>query len=101
MRIIAASFRDAERAKRLLEQIRGHYGLGPGDGSIAELGADDRRVVLGGRIRDEHAAAVRRLVRWCDGEILVDVDEGVTQPRRRRGLTEYATSTSDTARRSR
>ncbi len=70
---------------RALQQLRAAYDLGPNDAQTAPLGAaddPDGLTLLAGRFYDTRVSDIRDSIEGNGGEIVVDVDEGWTLPRR-------------------
>ena len=87
MRVVAARFGDPAAARHVLEELRSRYELSREDAEIAPLGTpadaeDDRALVLAGRFYDERVGEVRRLVEHYGGQVVADIEEGATRPRR-------------------
>jgi hypothetical protein len=85
MRVLAARFPDRDRASAVLGRLERTLQLRPPEVAIAPLGVvgggDGEDTLLAGRIPEESADAVARLVREAGGEIVANVDERWTRPR--------------------
>jgi hypothetical protein len=82
MRVLAAAFEDEAVAQSVLDELRGRYGLLPGDASIAPLGSGDSseaRTLLAGRFDDEAVPVISDIVANHGGEVVSDVDESWTR----------------------
>jgi hypothetical protein len=83
---MAARFTDWDAADRTLADLRGRFDLDPSDVSVAPLGGSDQPhgsvFLLAGRFRESNVPQVRRIVEGAGGDIVADVDEGWTRPRR-------------------
>ncbi len=86
VRIIAARFMEAEAASRALSRMRVRLDLGPDDVGIAPLGGADQpqeaKILLAGRFREARLDEIRQIIQRAGGEIVADLDEGRTRPRR-------------------
>jgi hypothetical protein len=85
VRVMAARFPDRGRASAVLDRLRRSLHIEPPDVAIAPLGVpeltDTDTTLLAGRVPDERAPEVARIVRESGGEVVADVDERWTQPR--------------------
>lgn len=86
VRVIAARFVEAEAASRAISRMKVTLDLGPDDVGIAPLGGADQpqeaKVLLAGRFREARLDEIRRIIQCAGGEIVADLDEGRTRPRR-------------------
>lgn len=99
MRVIAATFRDEERARRVLELLTSAFQLGPDDAQVARLGTADvtpeaGTALLAGRFSSARTRAIRRILMAAGGEIVLEVDQRATQPRIS-GLASWAAGGTD------
>ena len=86
MRVVAARFEDSDAAAAVEAELREVLDLGDGDvrwhSLGGELGDEPDATLLGGRFRPERLELVEDVIRHHGGEIVADVPETWTEPRR-------------------
>lgn len=82
---------EAEAASRAVSRMRVRLDLGPDDVGIAPLGGADQpqeaTILLAGRFREARIDEIRHIIQRAGGEIVADLDEGRTRPRRPSGAS--------------